>query len=153
MAERHHEQTSSASATILLVEDCPDIMELLEFALDGGGYRVLKASSAKQALEISACCPESIDLLVTDIALGQGASGRELAERLMTAHPALKVLLVSGVCSVSGITVAGREAELLRKPFQLTEVSKRVRHLLTVPAALPANQQRLVAGGGQRNAV
>jgi DNA-binding NtrC family response regulator len=121
---------SLPAATILLVEDSADMRGLMEIALDGYGYHLIQAASADEALECWREHDGDIDLLVTDLNLGQGGSGLDLAERLAALKPSLKVLAISGSCDGSDLTVSGRRIELLKKPFVLRDVPQHIERAL-----------------------
>ena len=67
--------------TLLLVEDDPAVLAIGEMTLVREGYTVLTASSAEEALTISAGHRGRIDLLITDVVM-PGLNGVDLAERL-----------------------------------------------------------------------
>jgi PAS domain S-box-containing protein len=105
-------------STILLVEDDEIMRHLTRQLLEEHGYTVVEADDGKAALEWLESNPAQIDLLLTDVVM-RHMSGPELAERLHTSHPALKVAYMSGY---TGELMANREilkpgAILLEKPF------------------------------------
>ncbi len=87
-------ESDPGGETILLVEDEPLIRELSRDMLERQGYRVILAANAKEAEQLSGKAG-TFDVLVTD-AVMPTISGAELARRLRTAHPGLKVLFISG---------------------------------------------------------
>lgn len=117
--------------TVLLAEDEPVMRKLLEEALRDGGYAVLSAPLAPDALALANAHDGPIDLLVTDMAM-PGMSGRELAEQLFTKRPRLKILYISGY--VADEAVGGRlgwqGAAFLMKPFTTDAFLAQVRALL-----------------------
>ena len=82
--------------TILWVEDEQTLRHLTSRALEQYGYRVLEAANGPEALEIWKKLPKSVNLLLTDLMLPEGLSGLELAKRLKSEKPDLKVIYVSG---------------------------------------------------------
>jgi PAS domain S-box-containing protein len=82
--------------TILLVEDDPSVRRLTRALLVRHGYQVLEARSGVEALEIWDAATQRIDLVLTDLVMPDGVSGRDLANRLQARAPALKVILTSG---------------------------------------------------------
>jgi signal transduction histidine kinase len=118
-------------AQILLVEDEDLIRDLAEQILAGSGYRVLAAANANEALALASRAGDAIDLLLTDVVM-PGASGSDLAQRLLRLHPAMKVLYMSGY-SDSLVFRYGREQEpaaFLQKPFSAEVLERRVQALL-----------------------
>jgi two-component system, NtrC family, sensor kinase len=84
------------SETILLVEDDESVRLLTRRVLENFGYRVQEATSGRKALECWREHVSEIDLVLTDIIMPGGVSGRELAEQLQACRPALKVVFMSG---------------------------------------------------------
>ena len=80
---------------VLLVEDDPEVRALAVRFLDGFGCRVTPCATAERAM-LRLDSTERFDLLLTDIALGAGSSGTDLARNAQARWPDLKVLLVSG---------------------------------------------------------
>ena len=121
----------SGRETILVVDDEEALLELAREVLEELDYRVLTAINGKQALQVLANEPE-IALLLSDVLMPGGINGYELAESAMESYPGLKVLLASGYTSKSEIhkSQARFAANLLTKPYNLTELAKRIRQLL-----------------------
>ena len=76
--------------SVLLVEDEAAVRQFFRRMLEGKGYCVHDAASGVEALQIWRRHPD-IDLLLTDVVMPGGLTGRELAERLRAEKPALKV--------------------------------------------------------------
>jgi len=105
--------------TVLLVEDEPELLELIGEVLQGNGYHVIPALSGGKALELWARSRPKIDLLVTDMKM-PGVGGQELARMLVAENPHLKVLYTSGY-SPDGIELkmSLREGDnYLQKPYR-----------------------------------
>ncbi len=126
MDEKHRGQE-----TILVVDDEEALLELASDVLEDLDYRVLTATNGVQALQVLDEEPE-IDLLLSDVLMPGGINGYELAERATTSYPKLKVLLASGYTSRSEIhnSQIRFSANMLSKPYNLSELAKRVRQLL-----------------------
>ncbi len=122
---------SGGRETVLVVEDDPQVREVTLRALRAGGYRVLAASSGREALEVAAREEGPLHLLVTDVVM-PGLNGRQLANELTRLRPTLRVLFVSGyagdVIAQAGAVDSG--VELLGKPFTKVALLGRVRALL-----------------------
>jgi PAS domain S-box-containing protein len=117
---------------ILLVEDETPVRELMRTLLERQGYRVQTAVSGVDALDLWERHKGAFDLLVTDMVMPEGLSGRELAERLRMDRPALKVMYCSGYTDdVLGIDSPLRtEQNFLEKPFEVKKFLQRVRSCL-----------------------
>ena len=82
--------------TILLVEDEPDVRDVVAGILELQGYHVLTAADGPDALALWEEHRSGVDLLITDIVMPNGMKGNELAERLRGESPELKVIFSSG---------------------------------------------------------
>lgn len=82
--------------TVLVVEDEEAVRAMLRESLQRLGYRVIEAASATEALSAWRSCPKSIVLLLTDVIMPGGMSGRELADTLLAERPDLRVIYTSG---------------------------------------------------------
>jgi two-component system cell cycle sensor histidine kinase/response regulator CckA len=121
----------SGTETILLVEDEPGVRQLVREMLHQLGYTILEAGGGAEALRIFAQHEGAIDLLLTDVIMPQ-MSGRDLAERLCTLRPALKVLYISGYTDdmLAHHGVLEPNVYLLPKPFAPDELAKKLREVL-----------------------
>jgi CheY-like chemotaxis protein len=121
--------------TIMVVEDEPDLLELVVQVLEGHGYTVLGASSGKQALQQWSQRDRDIDLLLTDMTMPDGMTGCELANRLRTDAPNLRVIYSSGhIAGVPGTQLAHvDERQFLAKPYRPSELLEIVRNCLDGP--------------------
>lgn len=116
--------------TILLVEDDASVRMLTRAVLERAGYRVLEAVHGVEAIRIWEQESGRIDLLLSDIVMPEGSSGRELARQLQNLQPKLKVILSSGYSA----EIAGRELSLQEgqnfiqkpaSPYHLLETVRR----------------------------
>ena len=87
------EPVGTRSGTVLVVEDDDPVRGFATRVLEQAGYRVLAASGGAAALD--AARGEAIDLLLTDVVMPT-MSGREVADRLTSSVPSVRVLFVSG---------------------------------------------------------
>jgi CheY-like chemotaxis protein len=130
--EPGHERTASArggTESILLVEDEDPVRTLTQRLLEARGYRVRNAATGAEALRIWDEEQGAFDLVVTDMIMPGGISGRDLAERLVTRQPALKVIFLSGYAGdVVGPGMELRQGwNFLQKPFGATTLLECVR--------------------------
>lgn len=123
---------ANTQETILVVEDELQLCSVVGRFLKRRGYNVLTAESGNEALKLWEQHQGEVDLLLTDLVMPEGMTGRELADRLLARQPDLKVLYTSGYSS----EVAGRDLSLhggfnfLPKPYQPSELAKVVRACL-----------------------
>ena len=119
--------------TVLLVEDEPMVLDLASRVLRSHGYRVLVASNATEALQVAREHAGKVDLLLTDVVM-PGLPGPELAARLETVTPGLRVLYVSGYADDSVARLGAEEGiSFLAKPFSGEALAARVREVLDQP--------------------
>ena len=120
--------------TVLLAEDEPHVRDLIMRVLREHGYTVLAASAGAEALRTAADYPGPIDLLLTDVVM-PGVGGRELAERLTPARPAMRTLYLSGYTDDAVVRhgVLQAEANFLQKPFTPASLTSKVREVLDRP--------------------
>jgi PAS domain S-box-containing protein len=118
--------------TILLVEDDAFLRASMHKALSQLGYRVFEAINGIEALEVWKQHHEKIHLLLTDLVMPGGMTGKDLAEQLLRENPKLKVIYVSGYSA----EVAGKDFPLeegvnfLAKPVQAFKLAQTVRQNL-----------------------
>jgi len=114
--------------TVLLVEDEPLLRQVACRALRSFGHRVVEARDAAEAIGI--CEHErAIDLLVTDVVMPE-ISGPELATRLKSIQPRLKVLFMTGHVGGAMASTGHSGAWLLQKPFKPSALARTVRDIL-----------------------
>jgi two-component system cell cycle sensor histidine kinase/response regulator CckA len=124
--------------TILVAEDDPDLRLLVTAVLKQHGYNVLEASQGKEALAIWNQERDEISLLLTDMVMPDGISGRDLAAKVRADNPALKILFTSGYSSDifgQALTLNPGEA-FLQKPFAPADLLKAIRGILDGQPAL-----------------
>ena len=116
-SERVTGRSTRGSETILVVEDEDDVRSLACEFLQMSGYNVLTAKDGVEALEISARLGGSIQLLLTDVVMPK-MRGTELAEKLKSDFPGIKIVYMSGYLEQDpcGGDILER-ASVLQKPF------------------------------------
>jgi CheY-like chemotaxis protein len=118
-----------AGETILLVEDESNLRGLVRECLEKQGYTVLEAGDGTAALQVTQGYAAPIHLLLTDVVM-PGINGRELAMRIASLRPDIKVLYMSGYTEEAIGREADAEIILLQKPFSLTLLKEKVREAL-----------------------
>jgi len=117
--------------TIMLVEDEPVLRELAHVILNDYHYQVLEAGTGVEAIKVWEKHEGKIDLLLTDMVMPEGMTGRELAEELRRRKPDLKVIYTSGYSAdVMGGDLGLRDAKFLQKPYPPPLLAKTVRECL-----------------------
>lgn len=121
-------EASEARARVLVVDDEPDIREILCDLL-GFDYHCAAVSSAEEALELMSV--EKIDLVVSDITMG-GMSGLEMIPHVLKLSPQTVVLMISGMQTIESAIEALRVGafDYIMKPFDLRQVEAAVKRAL-----------------------
>jgi two-component system cell cycle sensor histidine kinase/response regulator CckA len=118
-------------ATVLVVDDDPNMLEVVREILEAQGHRVLKAISGEEALRVAEAHPGPIALLVADVVM-PGLSGPEVAGRLRATRPGTKVLFMSGFTTE---VVFSRGLDpgdpFLVKPFRPDALVRKVQEVLS----------------------
>ena len=116
-----------AGLRVLLVEDESEVRAIVHTFLNTLRCEVTLASSGEQAL-LELVATARFDLLLTDIALGAGMSGTQLAAQAQQRFPNMAVLLMSGFSAE--LLDADRDSppawELLRKPYSRDELARAI---------------------------
>ncbi len=120
--------------TILLAEDEPSLRRLIARVLRTQGYTVLEAADGNEALTLAQANGAKIQLLITDVIM-PGLSSKMLAEWLKQVNPGVRVLFISGYINNNAVRDAMSKpgAFFLQKPFNPTDLSKKVREAIEAP--------------------
>jgi PAS domain S-box-containing protein len=113
---------SPRGLSVLLVEDEPEVLRVVQAFLAQWECRVHACSHAEAALDALADPAAYFDLLLTDVVLGPGLRGDQLAERVRAQRPTLPVLLMSGYADRADT----QQLPLLRKPFSREQLAAAV---------------------------
>ncbi len=118
--------------TLLVVEDEPVLRDMALLILQDCGYQVLEAGSGAEAFQVWERHPGAIKLVVTDLVMPGGMSGRELAIKLMAREPGLRIVFTSGYSVEESDTEFFRrgKARFLQKPYTRADLAKAVRESL-----------------------
>jgi signal transduction histidine kinase/CheY-like chemotaxis protein len=124
-------QASNRREIILVVEDEPSNLKLIERMLERQGYVVLAAGTPGEAIRVAREHAGKIHLLVTDVIMPE-MNGRDLARKLLSLDPRLKCLFMSGytadVIAQRGVLDEG--VSFIQKPFSIKDLSDKIRETL-----------------------
>lgn len=109
--------------TILVVEDDPQILGLIDRLLAKRGHTVIAAADPDDALIAVTEHGGTVDLLLTDIILAD-RSGVEFARSLKTSYPTLKVVFMTGWPHREPSALRSGIGPVLRKPFSAEALYK-----------------------------
>jgi two-component system sensor histidine kinase EvgS len=125
------ENPLSEGETILLVEDEQGFLTMGQRLLEKLKYDVLTASDPDEAVELAQKHSHKIHLLITDVVMPI-MNGKDLAERIQTFNPNIKVLFVSGYTAnvIAHHGVLDQGVHFIAKPFSIRTLSTKVRKVL-----------------------
>jgi DNA-binding response OmpR family regulator len=118
----------SAETILLLVEDEPLILMMTQDALEAAGYRVIAVGNVADAER--ALAGDSLAGLITDIQLGPGPDGWELAERARAFDPSLPVVYATANNAAQWPIHGVADSVLVQKPYSAAEIVASVAALL-----------------------
>lgn len=146
------EEMLDGHETVMVVEDEAALRELVRTVLEFHGYKVITASNGVEGLRVWDEQQGQVDLLVTDMVMPEGISGRVLAERLQSRKPALKVIFSSGYSlDLFSKDFTLREGfNFLAKPYHPTTLARAVRACLDGKPLPPECSPRAAAAGPAR---
>lgn len=126
---------------VLVVDDEPDLRELLTDALEADGYNVTAAGSGKAAIEAAAA--NSVDFLITDMRLGD-CTGLDVIDSL-SCDGDIPAVVITGYADASILTEASRRRplELMTKPLDMPRLQQAVRAGLQSQRRRQLTQQRV----------
>jgi PAS domain S-box-containing protein len=114
-------------ASVLVIDDDPDVRGFIVTSLEEQGYRVREASDGRKGLK--AIAEDKPDLVIVDFIM-PGLSGAEVANRILTEQPGQSILFVSGYSETEAVRRVAPDAPLLTKPFRAEALDKAVRRAL-----------------------
>jgi DNA-binding response OmpR family regulator len=120
---------SDARRVVLVVDDERIIADTLSVILTKSGFAVMTAYDGESALDLASMVPP--ELLLSDVMLGPGIDGTELAITLVASQPECKVLLFSGHAATQDLLQksrdSGHEFALLTKPLHPADLLARIK--------------------------
>jgi two-component system cell cycle response regulator CpdR len=114
------------TSRILIVDDEPQIRELLALAFENASYAVRMAGSGRDAIVL--CAEESFDFVLSDVMMPE-MDGHELTQWIATNRPGTRTALMSGFDDTSPLTCRPR-CHLIAKPFHPQQVVSFVQQVL-----------------------
>jgi signal transduction histidine kinase len=126
------------SETVLIVDDDPDVRQIMSGVLSDLGYKVQEAVDGSAALDVLQNCRP--DLLVLDFAM-PGTNGADVAAAARRHNENLRILFVSGYSDTAALEKAVGKTALLHKPFRPAEFAAAVRSALDTPGLATAAQK------------
>ena len=122
--------------TILVVDDLESQRDITRTILVSLGYKVKVVCSGEDA--VTYLTEHAVDLVLLDMIMGPGMSGRETYARILTIHPKQKAIIVSGLAETDEVRET-RElgaGGYLKKPFTLEQIGMAIKaELRKLPTA------------------
>lgn len=130
--------------TILLVEDEVPLRRMLQETLSSAGYHVLEANDGTDAIRKWEKQATSIDLLLTDVVMPL-VNGRQLARRLTSVAPQMRVIYMSGYADdvIAYHGILDGSTTLVQKPFSPAALLQKLREVLDAGKPQPPIQKPL----------
>jgi two-component system, cell cycle sensor histidine kinase and response regulator CckA len=130
--DSYGQPVSGGDETILIVEDEEVLREMARDILAGCGYKIIEASSGKEAFDVWNLHMDEINLVLTDMVMPGGVTGVDLAERLLADRSDLKIVFTSGYTSneINAELMTRAQAHFLQKPYSHNDLAKIVRDCL-----------------------
>ncbi len=121
----------SGTETVLLVEDDNKVLEVLARLLEANGYRVIQACNGEEALRVCRSTRKKIHLMLSDVVM-PGIKGPDLAQKIQTLRPTLKVVLMSGYSDERTMAqiIAQNNPVFLQKPIPHEKLLQKLREVL-----------------------
>jgi CheY-like chemotaxis protein len=126
-ADQAQPDSGLQTASVLVIDDDPDVRGFIVAALEEQGYRVREAGDGKEGLaEVER---EKPDLVIVDFVM-PGLSGADVAKKIRGKIPQQPILFVSGYSETDAVKRTAPDAPLLTKPFRADALARAVRGAL-----------------------
>lgn len=116
---------------LLLVEDDPLVMCLSTDALEAGGFKVIQARDGCAAITMSDDKASCISGLITDVGLGHGLTGWEIAAHARERFPQMPVIYATGGNSSDWPVYGVPMSVLVEKPYAARQLLTAITELLS----------------------
>jgi PAS domain S-box-containing protein len=123
-AEPAQPEPQRLPASVLVIDDDPDVRAFIAETLEEQGYRVRQASGGREGLRQFE--REKMDLVIVDFIMPE-MSGAEVARKIRAKLPEQAILFVSGYSETEAVKRTAPDAPLLAKPFRAETLHKAVR--------------------------
>lgn len=126
----------TSAVSVLAVDDEQLVLEMVVEALQEGGFEVISASTAKQAMGLLEARTAELGALVTDVRLGGRTTGFDIATRARELRPDLPVVYMSGADLAEWSSKGVPKSMVVAKPFAPAQIVTAVSTLLNA-ASVP----------------
>jgi PAS domain S-box-containing protein len=127
-------QEHKQGATVLLIDDNAEFLQMGEDILTVLGYKAIKARSGREALSLYSDHRGRVDLVILDMMMPE-MDGSDVFDALTSLDPQVKIVLCSGYSleGVAGRLLKDGAAAFLQKPFDIKEFSEILSHVVSSP--------------------
>lgn len=124
--------TARTAETILLVDDEAPIRRMVKSVLQRASYEVIEAETGVQALALWESHKNRVNLLLTDMVMPDGVTGRDLAQQLQRSKPGLNVVYTSGyeLDAEASRDTSERGVHFLQKPYDMRKLLETVHYAM-----------------------
>jgi CheY-like chemotaxis protein len=126
--------TAATPCQVLVVEDHPQVRDLISAVLSANGFTVSAVADMAEATTIL-CADHTFDLVLTDVRLPEGRNGIELADWIAATVPTVTVMLMSALSDASLARY-----HFVQKPFTEAELLQAIAAALAQGEAAPASR-------------
>ena len=130
-ADQTQPEPQRLPASVLVIDDDPDVRAFIAETLEEQGYRVLQASDGQEGLR--QFDRDQVDLVIVDFIMPE-MSGAEVARKIRAKLPDQPILFVSGYSETEAVKRTAPDAPLLAKPFRPDALHKAVRSAIAPQA-------------------
>lgn len=123
---------------VLLFEDEPLVAMFVQESLNEAGFEVVLARNPAEAGVAIRDSIETVSALVTDVRLGEGLSGWELARAARERCPGLPVVFISGDSAIDHNAQGVPDSVMIQKPFVEAQLITALANLLNDRATAPS---------------
>lgn len=127
----HSEPNTDEQGTLLIVEDEPLMLRLMEKILSHHGYRVFTAADGEEAIEIYRCHKEEIDIVLLDVGLPR-MPGWDVLVKMKAENSDVRVVIASGFLESEmkkKMHFTGVK-HFIKKPYLLDHMVKTLQNLI-----------------------
>ncbi len=120
------------TGSILIIEDDPEVRDLLASSLRGDGHQIMTASDGPAALELVRGGTMRPDLILADYNLPNAMDGLQAAARLrdMLRHEVPVIILTGDISTSTMRDITVRRCVQLNKPVTLPDLTRKIQALL-----------------------
>jgi PAS domain S-box-containing protein len=131
LAETVQPPRAEDGQTVLVVDDEPTVRMLVADTLAELGYQAIEAGDAASGLRVLQS-DARVDLLISDVGLPGGTTGKQMADEARKTRPGLKVLFITGYAENAAISNGHLEPgmQVLSKPFAMDKLATRIKAII-----------------------